>query len=174
MQTSPRYFPGRMILVKTHVQPLIESPHYSTYDASITEKYVTHNAKLVGREGNDFIVEVANAPDLIKVPVKETLELNQPHIFPFNAKGKCIFEDNLEFKSSNLEERAQLIKMALAIAPIAAKINFGSPDCLQHQLEAMTAIRNCCDFIANNVGTNKIMDPMRKVTGTVGKISIKG
>jgi hypothetical protein len=106
MIKSPRYFACRNILVKTHVQPLIESPQYSTYDASIPEKYVTHNAKLIGKEGSNFIVEVTNAPDLIKVPVKETLELNQPHVFPFNAKGKCILEDSLEFKSSNLEEKA--------------------------------------------------------------------
>jgi Fe-S cluster biogenesis protein NfuA len=64
--------------------------------------------------------------------------------------------------------------MALAIAPIVSKMNFDQADCFDYQLEAMTAIRNCCDFIANNVGTNKIMDPLRKVTGTVGKISIKG
>jgi len=72
----PRYFSGRNILVKTQVNPLIESENYSSYDPTVKEKYVTHNAVLLGKEGNKFIVEVKGSSEPIKVGVAETLELN--------------------------------------------------------------------------------------------------
>jgi hypothetical protein len=35
-------------------------------------------------------------------------------------------------------------------------------------------MRGCLDFIANNVGDKKIMNPDREVTGHVGKLSMRG
>ena len=58
MQSSPRYFQGRQLLVKHCVDPLIESPQFMRYDKNQSNKFVTHNAILVGKEENDFIVEI--------------------------------------------------------------------------------------------------------------------
>jgi hypothetical protein len=48
---------------------LIEAADYSCFDSSVKEKYVTHNAVLVGKDGDSFLVEVKGAPSQIKVPV---------------------------------------------------------------------------------------------------------
>ena len=55
LQKMPRYFAGRDIIVKATVNPFVGNQHYMMYDPS-QETYSTHNAKLVGREGSDFIV----------------------------------------------------------------------------------------------------------------------
>ena len=41
-------------------------------------------------------------------------------------------------------------------------------------MEAIRVIRSCLDFVGNNVGTEKIMDPSRATTGHVGKLSLHG
>ena len=47
------------------------------YDPSVTEKFVTHRAHLIGMEGDQFIVDVDGKTDgPARVPVKETLLLN--------------------------------------------------------------------------------------------------
>ena len=64
----PRYFAGRDIIVKATVNPFVGDQNYMMFDPS-QEKYCTHNAKLVGREGNDFIVQIRGSNDTLKVPV---------------------------------------------------------------------------------------------------------
>ena len=75
LQTMPRYFPGRDILVKATVEPSHDSQNYMRYDSK-QEKYCTHNAKLIGRDGTNFIAEVEGCPEPLSVPVAETLLLN--------------------------------------------------------------------------------------------------
>ena len=64
--------------------------------------------------------------------------------------------------------------MAFKLAPIIEKLDFTAPDCYDKQIEAIKVIRNCLDFIANNVGDDKIMHVDRAVTGNVGKLSLRG
>ena len=170
----PRYFKGRPILVKAHVNTLIESEEYSSYDEKVGERFVTHNAILVGREGNHFLIDVKNSPNLIKVPLKETLELNQPHIFQHDVRDCIILEDSLVFNPKGHAEKAKLMEMAFKLAPIIETLDFTKEDAIEHQIKAIHVIRNCLDFIANNVGNEKIMHPDRPTTGEVGKISLHG
>lgn len=77
LQSKPRYFPGRPILVKAKVETSKDSANYMLYDPQAAEKFVTHRAHLVGMDGNDFIVEIDGKTDgPARVPVSETLELN--------------------------------------------------------------------------------------------------
>jgi hypothetical protein len=115
----PRYFPGRNILVKTHVNPLIESKQYSIYDSKIKETYVTHNATLVGRKGKSFVAEVKGCDMLIEVPIEETLILNQPQTFDTDVNGNIILEDSLIFNVKGHSEKLKLLEMAFKLAPIA-------------------------------------------------------
>jgi len=90
------------------------------------------------------------------------------------VKGDIELEDKLVFATKGKSEKAKLIEMALKLAPIVEKLDFTAPDCFDRQIEAIKVIRNCLDFIANNVGNEKIMHADRAVTGHVGKLSLKG
>lgn len=47
------------------------------YDPQAQDKFVTHRATLIGREGNDFIVDIDGKTDgPAIVPIQETLMLN--------------------------------------------------------------------------------------------------
>jgi len=70
------------------------------------------------------------AEEVVKVPKKETLELNQPHIFKLDASGNIVLEDALVFNTKNIMEKAKLIEMCLKLAPIVAKIDFTKPEAL--------------------------------------------
>ena len=178
LQEMPRYFPGRNILVKTTVNNLTRSPDYQSFDPRQSQKYVTHNAVLEGisPDKKHFTVSVRGASDLIKVPVEETLQLNQPHIFAKDVNGDIVLEDSLLFGVKSHSAKAKLLEMAIKLAPLVEELDFrGDADAIYDvQIRAIKVIRSCCDFIANNVGTEKIMHPDRATTGTVGRISLKG
>ena len=89
-------------------------------------------------------------------------------------KGDIVLEDSLIFATKGNSEKAKLIEMAFKLAPIIEKLDFTAPDCYDRQIEAIKVIRNCLDFIANNVGDDKIMHVDRAVTGNVGKLSLRG
>ena len=89
-------------------------------------------------------------------------------------KGDIVLEDSLIFATKGNSEKAKLIEMAFKLAPIIEKLDFTAPDCYDRQIEAIKVMRNCLDFIANNVGDDKIMHVDRAVTGNVGKLSLRG
>ena len=55
-----------------------DSPNYMMYDASAGDRFVTHRAHLIGRDGDHFIVDIDGKTDgvMTNVPIAETLELN--------------------------------------------------------------------------------------------------
>lgn len=111
----------------------------------------------------------------MEVPVDETLLLNQPHRFDTDVNGNIILEDSLIFNIKGHSEKVKLMEMAYKLAPIAAKLDFTQPEeAFKLQVKAIHVIRDCLDFIANNVGDEKIMHKDRPTTGTVGKISLHG
>ena len=173
LQRMPRYFVGRDILVRANVNPAVDAANYMMYDPS-SDKFATHNARLVGRDGGDFVVELQGSEKPIKVPVVETLEMNQPHVFALDVKGDIVFEDALVFATKGNAEKAKLIEMAFKLAPLVERLDFTAPDCFEVQCEAIKAIRSCLDFIANNVGEEKIMHADRATTGHVGRLSLRG
>ena len=176
MKNSPRYFPGRRLLVKTHVQPMIGSINYAQYDATVHNRYVTHKATLVDCVGDSFVVRVLGAEQLLHVPVDETLELNQPHVFARNVVGNFLLEDALVFNCKGHAEKAKLLEMIARLRPIIEELDFSSSHeaITAQQLKAIRLVRQSVDFIANNVGGEKIMHKERQTTGSVGKISLRG
>jgi len=78
------------------------------------------------------------------------------------------------FATKGIMEKSKLLEMSFKLAPIAAKMNFNSPDVLNLQIAAIKMIRSCCDIIANNVGNEKKMHVGREVTGSVGRVSLRG
>ena len=173
----PRYFAGRNILVKAKVELDHDSPNYMAYQQNAPERFVTHRATLVGCDlpAKKLLVQLDGKDDgPLEVPLQETMELNQPHVFAYDVKDDIVLEDALVFATKGNAEKAKLIEMAIKLAPIVAKLDFRAPDCFEKQLAAIKTIRSCLDFIANNVGDEKIMHADRKTTGTVGKISLHG
>ena len=89
-------------------------------------------------------------------------------------KGDIKLEDSLIFATKGKAEKAKLIEMAFKLAPLVATLDFTTPDCFEKQLACIRMIRSCLDYIANNVGKEKIMHTSRATTGTAGKISLRG
>ena len=58
------------------------------------------------------------------MPVSETLEMNQPHIFATDVKGDIILEDALVFATKGKSEKAKLIEMAIKLAPVVKNLDF--------------------------------------------------
>jgi hypothetical protein len=103
------------------------------------------------------------------------LDLNQPQVFSKDVNCNLILEDSLIFNVKGHSEKAKLMEMASKLAPLAESLDFGNPEQAYHiQVQAIKIIRSSLDFIANNVGSEKIMHPDRPTTGTVGRISLKG
>ena len=102
------------------------------YAPDVKETYVTHLAVLMGKIGDEFVVNVKGAGGPVKVSVKETLELNQPHIFAYDVKGDLEFEDKLIFATKGIMEKSKLLEMSFKLAPVATKMNFNSPDVLKY------------------------------------------
>ena len=173
LQHMPRYFAGRDILVRANVNPQVDAANYMMHDPA-SDKFATHNARLVGRDGSNFVVELKGSEQPIKVPVAETLEMNQPHVFALDVKGDIVLEDALVFAVKGNSEKAKLMEMALKLAPVVERLDFTAPGCFEVQLEAIRVVRNCLDFIANNVGEEKIMHADRATTGHVGPLSLRG
>ena len=147
----PRYFVGRDILVRANVNPRVDAANYMMHDTS-SGKFATHNARLIDKDGINFVVELKGSKQPIKVPVTETLEMNQPHVFALDVKGDIVLEDALVFATKGYTEKAKLIEMAIKLAPVVKKLDFKEPECFEVQKEAIKLIRSCLDFIANNVG----------------------
>ena len=64
------------------------------------------------------------------MPIKETLELNQPHVFKTDSTGNIVLEDALVFNTKNIMEKSVLIEMCLKLRPIVEKMDFTKPDVL--------------------------------------------
>jgi len=67
----------------------------------------------------------------LEVPLQETMELNQPHVFAYDVKDDIVLEDALVFATKGNAEKAKLIEMAIKLAPIVAKLDFRAPDCFE-------------------------------------------
>ena len=86
------------------------------------------------------------------------MELNQPHIFGLDVKNDIVLEDSLIFATKGHSEKAKLIEMAIKLAPLVRHLDFNAQDCFEKQIDAIKIIRSCLDFIANNVGDEKIIN----------------
>ena len=124
------------------------------YESNMTE-FVTHRATIVAGDvaAGTLLVNIDGKLDgPLEVSLSETLKLNQPHVFKLDAKGDIEFEDSVYFATKGKAEKAKLIEMSRALAPIVKELDFTAPDCLEKQILAIKTIRKCCDFIANGVG----------------------
>jgi len=76
--STPRYQAGRDVLVETTVNADPDSPEFLSYQEG-GEPAVTHKAKLVGQEGDDFLVQVEGRAEPLRVPKAEVFARNQAH-----------------------------------------------------------------------------------------------
>ena len=74
-------------------------------------------------------MEVDGASKHLEVPISETLELNQPHVFAIDVKGDIILEDSLVFATKGQSEKAKLLEMTLKLEPVMRKLDFNDPSC---------------------------------------------
>ncbi|MDP7038035.1 MAG: hypothetical protein QGI45_02675 [Myxococcota bacterium] len=81
-QKSPRYLPGRQVMVRTTLQTQDRSNGvFGTYDPN-GNVGITHKASILGEEGDKFLIQIDGSDDPIKLSKKEIYELNQPQVFP--------------------------------------------------------------------------------------------
>lgn len=79
-------------------------------------------------EDGKFIVKIKGFETPIFVPVKETLELNQGHVFAHDVVGNIVLEDSLVFNVKGHAEKAKLLEMAYKLRPVVEKLDFNSED----------------------------------------------
>jgi len=97
MQRTPRYFPGRRVLIKYNgICPQVDNRQFMRLNKNnlAGPKYTTWRAKISQCVNNDdfcFVeVETTNGSiEEVSIPKAEILELNHPHNFP-SKKGETL------------------------------------------------------------------------------------
>lgn len=107
------------------------------------------------------------------MPIKETLLLNQSHIFAKDILGNLVFEDGLkcDYKSTNVQ--LKLYEIAFKLKPIIERLDFSSNP-LPVQIEAVKTIRGCLDMISFNKGDVKTVHADRFKIDSVAKMALRG
>ena len=154
MQNSPRYFPGRKVLIKASELERVYSADTSaeggiTKIASVVE--VTDTTCTVALDpyencGREIRVNVAR---------KNIVTLNNPHIFHVEPTGKFSFEDGIHCDYKKKIVKAKLIEIGFQLSKLISKLNFLSSDCLDTQKEAIVKLRSCLNLVTFQSGVDR-------------------
>lgn len=124
-----RYRPGTEVVVSVPVNnDPMAGDAFLAYDADGV-KMNTHRAKLVGEDGDRFLVQVDGRDEPLAVPKTEVFEANQPTQLVMGSGPVRVDYDSPLMK-------AKLAEAALALDDIAASLDLAKP----HRLEADGAI----------------------------------
>jgi hypothetical protein len=123
MQTSARYMVGRQVKVKTNVNAQLPPSPWND-PSGIGKKFMTYNeagpvgitarAKIVGEQGDNFLVQVEGKNDPLSVPKKEVIDLNQPHTYSSRTDYNETFT------------KAKVCEAAIRMSDDVAKLDFAS------------------------------------------------
>jgi len=120
MTKSPRYLPGRQILVETTVHSeVFDTNEFLSYEEDGV-KAVTYRAKLVGEKGDNFLVEVDGRAEPLEVSKKSVYALNQPD----NIEGKSPKIGWTTVQYDDPFTKAKVCEAALKMSDLVARIDF--------------------------------------------------
>ena len=154
MVASPRYFPGRQVLVKTR-----DLDDFDNESKSL-EAGITKIGK-ISEVGND-VVTLAMDPFenygkevWLEVKKEDIVRLNSPHVFHREPNGKYSLEDGLHCDYKNKIVKAKLVEICLCLSPLVAKLDFLSPDCEEMQRDAIRIIRSRLNIVTFQGGVDR-------------------
>ena len=160
MMSSPRYFPGREVLVKVD----------SMKDGG---DGVTKMATIVKVTKDKVNVKVKEHSETLSVSREELCLLNHPHNFYFEqATGKLRLEDGLHCDYKSKLVKGKLAEICLNLAPLVEKLDFCEKEtCEELQKEAIRKIRGCLNMVTFQKGVDR-----KRIarTDNAGKLAVNG
>ena len=168
MIESPRYFPGKLVLIKTSDVDEIQTDN--------ADKSITKIGKIISVE--DSSCKVALDPfenygrtitfDVTKQNIKL---LNNSHQFHVESTGKYVFEDGIHCSYENKTVKAKLTEIGFMLNKLLSKLNFLKADCTELQQEAVLLIRSCLNIITFNSGVDRSRSSRSE---NVGRLAANG
>lgn len=158
MWSSPRYFPGRKVLVSIPTDPRMGSQEFLYYVPGADTRHASHRATIESFDPSSktFKIKVQSSPTsttTIEAPLEALLNLNHPQDFKSDSSGTYYFEDGIKSNYSNLNIRAKLYEMAMLLSPIIKQLDFdGASDgrrndnIVRLQKLAIRTIRKCLNI----------------------------
>jgi hypothetical protein len=136
LRKSPKYLPGRKLLVPASLNPdLFDSSSFLTYLSPEEggKKGVTCRATLVGEEGKNFLVHVPGKDTPLKISKEEVYRYNQPNDFRVRERGTPnsdilkVSGGRNSFGQTDYSDpltKAKLCEAAIKMDKIVSKIDF--------------------------------------------------
>ena len=165
MQTSPRYFPGRQVLVTldSDIEDVEEEEEDAIKVARITE---------VDRESVRFEVEGERGALAGQLTHNKLAWLNQPHEFYFQDSKKLRLEEGVVCDYEAPLVRAKLVEICLKLGPIASQMDFKRPsECASLQKKAISELHSCLNIISFQAGVDRSRVARSKC---VGELAVRG
>ena len=171
MLTSPRYFPGRQVLIKTK-----DVEEFTGDDNNSGAGGLTKIGKILQVDSGSCLVGLdpyENYGRDIKfdIPRKDLIFLNNPHRFHVESTGKYAFEDGIHCSYERKTVKAKLIEIGFLLNKTMKKLNFLRRDCVDDQREAVLLIRSCLNIITFQSGVDR---SRYSRTDCVGRLAVNG
>ena len=158
MASSPRYFPGRHVLVGTQGEEVLRV-------ATVVE--VGEDTVTVEVEGERGAPE----PEVV-LTHKEVAILNQPHEFSFlHPSGKLRLEDGTQCDYSSPLVKAKMAEISLSLASLVDRLDFASPECAALQREAIALVRGRINMTTFLSGVDRSRVSRSEC---VGRLAVRG
>ena len=168
MLASPRYYPGRMVLIK--------SKHDEDLQTNVAEHGMTKVGKITSVSEASCKVSLDPFENFgrelsFDVNRKDIILLNNPHRFHVEPTGKYAFEDGVHCSYENKTVKAKLIEIGFLLSELVSKMNFLEPDCWKLQSEAVVLIRSCLNILTFQAGVDRSRVSR---TDNVGRLAVNG
>ena len=163
MQNSPRYFPGRQVLVTLDGEDAEEEEEDAIKVARITE---------VTGESVRFEVEGERGALDGQLSHNRLAWLNQPHEFHFQDSKKLRLEEGIICDYETPLVRAKLVEICLKLGPIVAQMDFKrASECASLQKEAISKLHSCLNIISFQSGVDRSRVARSRC---VGELAVRG
>lgn len=168
MLESPRYYPGRRVLMKTQDNDELANERTTNgitkigEITSVNDKFCEITLDPFENYGKDLRYEVQR---------NELIFLNNPQRFHIEPTGKYAFEDGLHCSYEDKLVKAKLIEICFQLNKLVSKLNFFEKNCLELQKEAVLKIRSCLNLITFQSGVDRSRFSR---SDNVGKMAVNG
>ena len=168
MIESPRYFPGRKVLIKTADVDEIQ--------ADSADRSITKIGKIISVEDASCKVSLDPFENYgrtitFDVTKQNIILLNNPHQFHVESTGKYAFEDGIQCSYENKTVKAKLAEIGFMLNKLVSKMNFLKAECSELQQEAVLAIRSCLNIITFTSGVDRSRNARSE---NVGRLAANG
>lgn len=124
MAKSPRYLPGRQVLVKTSVHSeVFDDREFLSYKEGGVQA-VTYRASLVGEKGDSFLVKVDGRQEPLEVPKIDIYDLNQPD----DIRGQTPKVGWSSVSYTDAFTKAKVCEAAFKMRDLVARIDFAKSE----------------------------------------------